>query len=825
VIDRASIDGLTDIGRDPSYFGTVAPNADETLGMEGLPGSMTRLVVDGVPVGRPAGGTGGLLGGPVRGHVPRIGLREVALATVGGDAELPNMVGGALLETTGRAGRSGLAYGTFLPGSIIEGPGDPPEVGNGVSVGGFGSRRAGERSLLSAGIEFLRIDLPKVGSFGLEPNDPSAPAAFATLAEDRVRQLERLRGFARLDYASDDLAVRVTAGLNQASSGNDGTGLLRGPYGSAASTDGLGVFANGSLRSPLGANSTFEFKLGFDRDERTADAGLDEADFGFPATILTGSGGRLGLGQRSGGSSKSQAVFLSPQVSGITTSGRWKLGGQLESRTFDFANDERDRPLFVFSDTDGLGTGTGGLLQGAPVEANEFRVTTVGGFAQAVFPIGSRGTFSLGGRLDWTQLPLGGLETDSLLIGLTGVAPPSNSSTVGGGGSARVSWNLDEEGTRHVFALVGSSQGMVDPEALNEVLSLSAGQQVRRYTGAVGPWPGGPTTGGTSAPQFTLLGAEYRGPRTFRSQVGVAGQAGPLTLGAWVTGRRTDFLLRRRDLNLRLFASSSSPQQEAVFGSLERYGTSVFATPGSDRRFGEFDRVWALDPDGWSEYLGATLSLEYEASSHWVSAAYTLSRTEDNWVGAGSPGLEAQLRSRSADQWDEALSDFDLPHRLFANGGLRLPIPGELSFSGSYRLRSGYPFTPAYRQGVDLNADGSGFNDVPLLDPQLGAGALGWSCLDTASARVATRNDCRGSAVHEVDLTVLAGIPNVAGAKLRVDLVNAFSSEWGRLDNAVYLVDASGPSVDSLLLNPDFGRITVPLTAPRMLRVGFSWEF
>src|SRR5690606_30255587 len=66
--------------------------------------------------------------------------------------------------------------------------------------------------------------------------------------------------------------------------------------------------------------------------------------------------------------------------------------------------------------------------------------------------------------------------------------------------------------------------------------------------------------------------------------------------------------------------------------------------------------------------------------------------------------------------WADGRSDFDVPHRLAVGAELRLPILAGVSIAGVYRYQSGYPFTPGFRDGVDMNGDGSGRNDPAFVD-------------------------------------------------------------------------------------------------------------
>ena len=259
---------------------------------------------------------------------------------------------------------------------------------------------------------------------------------------------------------------------------------------------------------------------------------------------------------------------------------------------------------------------------------------------------------------------------------------------------------------------------------------------------------------------------------------------------------------------------------------------------GSNRRFAQFDQVWALSPDGWSEQISATVSLDHRVDD-WLHlfGAYTWSRTKDNWLGveSGHPdaALDPGLDDLSPTPWSEDRSDLDVPHRVAAGLSLRF---AEGTVTGTYRFRSAYPFTAGYRAGVDANGDGSALNDVSFVpdDPAVFDLAQRWGCLAIALERFAKRNGCRGGGVHALDLRLGLSIFRLSGR--RVELViegfNLLESHVGLRDTALLMVDGSRQvSVDPITsdvdvpvtVNPRFGRKLTSTSAGRMLRIGIRF--
>ncbi|HWV57804.1 MAG TPA: hypothetical protein VNZ57_10160, partial [Longimicrobiales bacterium] len=326
---------------------------------------------------------------------------------------------------------------------------------------------------------------------------------------------------------------------------------------------------------------------------------------------------------------------------------------------------------------------------------------------------------------------------------------------------------------------------------------------------------------------------------------GISRRIGP----GWFVGvsaeiRRTDFLPRRYDLNLLPQPVASDQHGRAVHGSLIRHGSLVAVEPGTNRRFSDFDAVSAVNADGRSEYRGVTLSAQgTPAPGVDLAASYTYSRTLDDWPAGGAFVPDAQLPplpgADGGPDWRYGTSDFDIPHRFVATAALRLPLPFEVRIAGAYSYRSGVPFTPGFRPGVDANGDGSARNDPAFVDDRIdGIGALlgRWPCLADQAGTFAERNSCRGPAIHGMDARLSATV--VANDRYRIaltlDAVNLVESVSTELDAALYLVDPDNPLVSNpaagtvalpLATNPDFGEPLARRTSGRAFRIGFRLDY
>lgn len=122
-----------------------------------------------------------------------------------------------------------------------------------------------------------------------------------------------------------------------------------------------------------------------------------------------------------------------------------------------------------------------------------------------------------------------------------------------------------------------------------------------------------------------------------------------------------------------------------------------------------------------------------------LRVAYTFSKAIDDvnsevFTTTGGSSVGSDPFNRRADR---SLASFDVPHRFVATFIYNLPslaksgfaqaLLGGYSIAGTYRLQSGNVQTP-FVGGIDLNGDGSGFNDRPVIsNPNAPANSVGFS--------------------------------------------------------------------------------------------------
>jgi hypothetical protein len=585
-------------------------------------------------------------------------------------------------------------------------------------------------------------------------------------------------------------------------------------------------------------NSTREYESVEIRDPATG------SRLPLASTSLVDSG--LRFGSHPGQSARvSRTTFQAQPVVHLEFGGHnIKAGGTVVLPSHDYEYGFGSGGEYLYSDLNALETAQGVYTRlDAPRPAADFVVPRFGLFLQDFWDAAPGFQFLAGIRVDAESLPQNEVTFNERWFELTGLRNDDfESKTLSIGPRAGFVWDVGQRGRTMVRGAAGVYFGELDPALLDEIHTMDRGLPVLRVAGDLSPWPLGGGRGGTNltASRTTLFGPTIQAPETVRGGVGIT-QAITNHTALVLSGsyRRTDYLPRRSDLNLPPRPVFRDQFGRAVFGPLRQQDELLFAEPGLNRRFPEFDHVWALNPDGWSEYVGVTVGIERTRGDVLdLFASYTFSRTEDNWVGAASAdprsGVDPLLDGPGGPDWTEGRSDYDIPHRLALGWALKLPALVGIDLSGVYSFRSGLPFTPGFRDGVDPNGDGIGGNDpafVPAVS-EIDQLAADWSCLDAQIGGFAERNACRPPGVHDLDLRLSVGVIRLGRgrAELVVDALNMIDSEQGVRDTALLLVapdvgldtdEASGTVTVPVRVNPDFGQVLFSQAPGRWFRFGF----
>jgi hypothetical protein len=650
-----------------------------------------------------------------------------------------------------------------------------------------------------------------------------------------------LSGFARFDWqiaATYTLAVR--ASVSSATFTNPDLGAALAPS-LGATLQANDASAEAWLTSRLSDNAGLELRFSVDGSTR---------DYRAPAlagTIFVDDGLSLGADGALPGRFKRTDVRISVTGHLATGSHQLKAGVALGFTSHDLTYAAGTSGQFLFGGKTEFAQRTGVFTQTVgPLPVATYQMPQTALYLQDLWTPTTSLELLLGIRYDVEQWPKADVVLNQAWKTASGLSNGDIPKSLGQA-SPRISFRWSAGPTRQ-WAIRGSAGlyfGGADPALMGELLTQSGAAEKRRGIGSLGSWPTVPdsTIAAITGPTLSLLSPTFAPPRTGRITFGLDRTLGAGTsLAVSGTYRHTDFLPRRSDLNLVTAASATDQHGRPVYGTLVQQGSLLAASPGSNRRFAGFDVVSALNADGFSDYWGATVSLE-RMVLHGLNlmASYTFSRTTDNWLGARGGGPDAQLSpfpgGLSGSDWTSGRSDFDVPHRVEL--GAEVAFPGRLRIGLLYQYRSGHPFTPGFRNGVDANGDGSASNDPAFVDNQvtgMNAVVAQWDCLRTQIGRFAARNSCRTSAVQNLNARLVVALARIGGypTELVVDALNILQSNVGIVDQALYLVDRTKTLTTSpltgvvtvpLIANPNFGKLLVRQTGAQVLRAGIRVSY
>lgn len=834
---------LADPLRRMGAAGSLFAVQGEGLGLNGLPGRLGGVAVDGVPhaAARHPQEPGGALDGIA---FPLEALRRVAPVLGGTDAEWPGLGGGVLAGST-------------IGGSRTLGMRVGGDVGDGERRGTLLVTGPIITDTVSFAIGFTAQRVENAGPAPW-PRD-SFTAAVDTIARDSLGRdlsaylrdngrIDVVSGFGRFDWqvaSAHALTVRANIGrlvaedvaIGENAPAALGSRLTAGEWSAAA-----------ELRSTLSRTLASEFRFGVDGSERDYAAGTAGA-----TTTFADGGLAAGAGAAVPGRFERTTVRATEALHARLGDHSLKLGLAVRFDAHDRSYAAGRTGAFTFGGAMELLERRGAFAQAVgllPVAA--FKTREWAWVAQDVWRPARGLQLTLAVRASRETLPEGDVRLNAEWLRRTGI-----SNAVQPQASWRVSpraafrWSVGPAGAWELHGEAGRYAEETDPAVLAEVRTHDGAVVMRRGFGALGSWPDVPDT--VAAPvqgaALALLSAGFEAPRTSRAALSVRralGGAAALHLGA--TYRHTDFLPRRRDLNLRSSSGLRDQNDRPIHGTLAQQGSVLGPVPGSNRRLAGFDAVAAIDPSGYSDYVALAAALE-RAVPRGVSlwASYTWSRTDDNWIGAAAADAAAQFSpfpdSTGAGDWTDGRSDFDVPHRAVVGAELRLPGRFGFRLAALLRYRSGSPFSPGFRAGVDANGDGVAGNDPAFVADTLPGDATGAAaaliaanpCLRSQVGRFAERNSCRGPYQASVDLRLALGRFEWDGhpAELLVDAINVVATASGPIDAALYLVDRTGALATSpsgvvtlpLVANPGFGRLLARRTPATVLRAGVRIGF
>ena len=827
--------------RDLGGVAALSSSFGRGMGAQGLPGDMTLIVSDGLAVYRAPHPTarGEVLASPLFSNASLASVASIHDAT---DVEWTGAAGGYLVTTTRNATANG---GVEIDAGWS---GDPLWSSTQLeltspSLSSFdgaarGTVMVGESGTLFLSAEALQHEAPlapRIDETLAADLAPLDATALERLSQPGVESYRRYGGLARLDVqrsASTRFFVRGVGAVSERSFTGAGpltlSGLAAPAEESVDFSTALGLVSESSRRT------TLELRGGVSGSFRDF-SGSGES---LPPAYLAASGAHLGAAHSSFGESSRTDFILNPLLRYMPGSNSsLKFGASARASRHTMAHSRSTRGDAFFASPAQLLSGEG-FGQRTTAAEESFGTQEFGVFAQYEGRPSNNVRLVVGGRYDFERIAASDAALNEAWFDASGLRSDDFETGFNQLG-ARFSLAWDPGGAGRTRVMLGASlhEGDVDTRAIYEALGQDVDGTSSRYAGSSLDWPEGgiPAVAPPGLPSLTLLGPGTRAPRTTNASVMLSQRVGDGTsafVGA--SSRRTDFLMRRRNLNRSPVPMASDSGGRPIYGTQDQLGGMVVTTAADARRFADFGEVWALDPDGWSEYVGVTVGLEHTSASLETFATYTWSETTDNWIGAATGSVDASLEPGVAGEgdmpWSEGVSDFDRPHR--AVGAVTMHF-GLVSTSAVYRFESGAPFTPGYRMGVDANADGSMRNDVAFVPSgsDLGALATEWTCLQDQGGRFARRNSCREGNRHSLDvrLQILVGSFGGREARFTIEGFNLIEAKEALLDDALLLIDPNGSisrSADGstvtlpTLLNPDFGQPLYHTGRGRMIRIG-----
>ena len=810
---------------------TRANTATESGGLSGRFGS---LVIDGlghVSARHPDIGGGALDGAAF--PLSAFGVAE--LGTSVADVEWPG-IGGAFVSAHSLRGSSHLAasaYGDWAGGAAR----------GGVMVSGPILR---DTAAFAVGVEARHLEATLPAPWGRD----SLAGVVAAVASDSSGvtlddyfrpyqpQGDIISAFGRFDWqiaAAHALSLRASLADISLTDPDLGPGFSADLGSSLAATE---ISAGAALTSRLSPRLAQEVRFGVDASTRDYRPAL------LTEMTLVDAGITLGAPSALPGRLKRTTIHAGETLHLDRRAHRIKLGSALQISSHDQTYASGRQGAFVFAGDSEFTERRGVFTQAVgslPVAV--FQTTTVTFFAQDHWTPAPGLDVTFGVRYEQQRLPQGVPRRNAALLAETGI---DNTDLGARRRGLRPRFGFRWAGGPSEQWVVQGSAGIfddeIDPAAIAEVVSHAGAVETRRAVGLLGSWPGGPdsTVAPVAGAELTVINPELAAPRTTRIDLIITKALGSRSaLNVAGAYRHTDFLVRRRDLNLPPSPSATDQYGRPLNGVLVQQGSLLASAPRSNRRFTDFDRLSVLNPDGYSDYYGATIALERPAAGRFgFLATYTFSRTTDNWLGARGGGPDAQLSpfpdSVAGVDWSKGRSDFDVPHRLVVGLEWRVMLRIGLRLAALYRYHSGAPYTPGFRDGVDANGDGSARNDPAFVtDTVQGAADLiaGTACLRAQIGRFADRNSCRGPGVTNLDLRLGMALATIGSAhtELVLDALNLIQSDAGLVDHALYLVDrartiatdpVTGVVTVPLVANPNFGRLLVRRAPDRVFRIG-----
>ncbi len=810
------IDDLPEERRELTELGRLSTVSDEELATEGLPGWMSQLAFDGIAYANTLHPD--LPPGQIAAEaLPLSGFESADLLTATSDVEWSGAAGAILSAHTrrGSARPEVRAYGDWTSGDLTSSDKFGSTAVSTTSYRG-GALLSGpiirDTAHYAVGIDARHLESQLPPAWEIDAFDAELLAVardsfgvdLQPYTRSRVAQADLVSGFGRFHWQigrRNAISARANGAyldLGGADDRDPDVGLSQiASLGSRV--EGYDISLAASLNSVLTGWLAQELRFGVERSERTYTGAP------LTGTRMVDGGLAFGTDPVFPGDFERMAVHLRETLHLISGRHQVKLGLAATFESFEQRYAHGRSGIFTFAGPSEFAALEGSFAiaaRSAPFA--EFSNQQYSIFVQDTWNPTRGLDVTLGLRYDHERLDDEEVTRNDLWLNATGLDNKGFDNDLekfsARGGFV---WDVSDRNEWLVRGSGGIYQGRISTAAFGELVTQDGSIEFRRGVGALGSWPAPPDLG--SAPlagrRLTLFGPDLEPPRSGRASLGVT-RLFPDGTAVHVAGnyRFTDRLPRRDDLNRPLAPTARDQHGRAIFGTLVKQGSLLAVEPGSNRRFSDFDLVSALNPDGSSSFWGATVAIErHTGGALDLLASYTYSQARDDWLSGSRGGPERELNpfadGLDGADWSDGISDFDVPHRAVVGVQFRFPqtLAG-VRLAALYRFRSGRPFTPGFREGVDVNGDGSGLNDPAFIDPSVpGVDELlqKWDCLADQQDKFAERNSCRGPDAHLLDLRFALGLVEVQGLPVEIvlDGLNLLDTDIGVRDHALFLID------------------------------------
>ncbi|MEZ4414473.1 MAG: carboxypeptidase-like regulatory domain-containing protein [Gemmatimonadota bacterium] len=835
-LSRLDVADLPDQGRTLADLARLSTAVSEDLSPEGLPTRFTRFYIDGIAV-EPARLPGTASDPLAALALTRSAFSGVEIVTGEPDVEWVDW-GGAIISGLTRAGgdRSEVeAFGDFSGGGLWSSSALAGTVPSSRSIRGGASVSlpiVADTTQLVLGVEGWSTETPRPATLA----NPWSGSP-AELASAYVEPFEAVSAFGRLDWAlrgGNRFHIRANlAALRTPEPLGIGIPASAGQVGV---TEGRDASVGATVFAGVARNMTLEARIGVEASRRASLGSEGLGGEAFPRTTLASVGIPIGTDPSLPAEVERTALTAAPTLHVDWDEHQLKVGGRFVVPRYSYTAGPDRAGSFLFGGPSDLARGEGAWLSADPGgESTSFNMVRFVGFAQDHWAVAPGFDITFGVQTTTQQLPESRWNTGLVWDSLTALGSDSVSSLSGLGTRFGFLWDVAQDGVTVLRGSVGLSMAPVDPTDIYQLLVGDGRTVVEQAVAGLDDWPSAPSPADVySARRVALLGPNLRMPRTARGSVGFSRSVGSgtsLHLGG--VFRRTEFLQRMADANTALASGGTDQFGRPLYGPLAQTGSLLRSRASLNRRFPSVERAVAINSDGWSLYSAATIAVDRHTANSDFFGSYTYSKTEDNLIGARDGSFDAMVDPgliEGSDPWAEGRSDFDVPHRLVAGVGLRLPFLEGGTLSALYRFRSGDPFTPGFRPGVDANADGADRNDPAFAGgPETGGALSEFGCTAATSGRPFERNACRGPAVQGLDVRLRVAAFRVGNqvAELTLDALNLIEAETGVRDAALYLVDETqtlsqigAETVVPLTANAGFGDVLLRRDAGRYFRIG-----